>query len=209
MRFYCFQNHFLMNPHLGDGRSKWVLGPMSARFAEFSPVRPAEPFRPLLGEVGAEASLVLLADSHQIIRALGVRDPRTRERLSAAVAETVVNRRPTVALWREADDYSIGRLITVRPAREWDKVVVGVDTLDPTPSALTAPQLSELFGLSRSEGEIALSLLRDGSPADIADFRGVQLETVRGQIKTILRKIGVTSQKQLIRVLSQVSAALA
>jgi DNA-binding CsgD family transcriptional regulator len=37
----------------------------------------------------------------------------------------------------------------------------------------------------------------------------VRLETVRGQIKTILHKVGVASQKQLLRVFSQVAAAIA
>jgi DNA-binding CsgD family transcriptional regulator len=36
----------------------------------------------------------------------------------------------------------------------------------------------------------------------------VQPETVRGQVKTLLRKIGVANQKQLASILAQVGAAM-
>lgn len=157
---------------------------------------------------GIERPTTVLADVQRLIRTLGIADSETRARFSAAVARTLETRDAGVVLWRETFEESVGRLIVVRPAREAGQVVVEVDTLDAGPSRLTADHLCDLFGLARSEADIALGLLRDESPAEIAHARGVQLETVRGQIKTILRKIGLTSQKQLIRVLSQVSAAI-
>ena len=52
-------------------------------------------------------------------------------------------------------------------------------------------------------------MLAQGSTlADVATHRAVQQETVRGQVKTLLRKIGVANQKQLASVLAQVGAAL-
>jgi DNA-binding CsgD family transcriptional regulator len=150
-----------------------------------------------------------LADAMQIIRALGVADPETRARSKAVVARTLESRDAGVVLWRDPIGVSVGRLIVVRPTSDTERVTVAIDALDTGPSRLTPEHLMDLFSLARSEAEIALELFRDESPAQIADARRVQLETVRGQIKTILRKIGLNSQKQLIRVLTQLSGAMA
>ena len=69
-------------------------------------------------------------------------------------------------------------------------------------------RLQEVFDLSRSEADVALALLCGASLVEIARRRGVQHETVRGQVKTLLRKVGVSSQKQLTATLTQVDALL-
>ena len=155
------------------------------------------------------SAVVMPADPHQISRSLRIRDADMRERISAGVVDALRTRRPSAVLQREEFAESVGQLIIIRPARETDQVVITIETLDPGCSGLTAGHVSDLFRLSPSEADIALALFHDENPAEIAQTRGVQLETVRGQIKTVLHKVGVTSQKQLLRVLSQVAAAIA
>jgi DNA-binding CsgD family transcriptional regulator len=143
-----------------------------------------------------------------LLHRIGLREVDIRERLRLAVSAAIGERVSGVVLWRQGQDDGIGRLITVRPAREPGHAIVAVDALDGAPSSLNPGLLSELFGLSKSEAEIALGLAEDDTVSALAEARGVQIETVRGQIKSLLRKMGLSSQKQLVRVLTRVAAAL-
>jgi DNA-binding CsgD family transcriptional regulator len=67
--------------------------------------------------------------------------------------------------------------------------------------------LVELFALSPAEAEIAVMLAQGSTLGLVAERRLVQQETVRGQVKVILRKIGVANQKQLASLLTQVAVA--
>jgi len=159
--------------------------------------------------IGASGDGACADAGHSLLhRLLGLREAETRERLHHAVHAAIGERVSSVVLWRRGHDEGIGRLITVRPAREPGHAIVAVDPLDATPSSIDAAHLSELFGLSRSEAEIALGLAEDETVSALAEARGVQIETVRGQIKSLLRKMGLSSQKQLVRVLTRISAAL-
>lgn len=143
-----------------------------------------------------------------LLHRIGVREVAIREQLRRAVGAAIAERVSGVVLWRRGRDEGIGRLITIRPAREPGHAIVAVDALDPARSSLSPSHLSELFGLSKSEAEIAIGLAEDDTVSALAEARGVQIETVRGQIKSVLRKMGLSSQKQLVRVLTRVAAAL-
>lgn len=65
-----------------------------------------------------------------------------------------------------------------------------------------ADAMADAFKLTRREAEIALALAGGLTPASIADDRAVSLETVRTQIKSILKKLGVASAPELIRILN-------
>lgn len=68
-----------------------------------------------------------------------------------------------------------------------------------------APQvLQHAFGLTRSEASITAALTEGKSPEDIAEARGVSLQTIRSQMKTIYRRLDVGSQAELV---SRVTAA--
>lgn len=57
--------------------------------------------------------------------------------------------------------------------------------------------LRALFDLTRSEAAIALAFV-DGAPREaIARQRGVTVDTVRGQLKSVFRKVGVTREVEL------------
>ncbi|MCG7361974.1 helix-turn-helix transcriptional regulator [Roseomonas sp. ACRSG] len=62
-------------------------------------------------------------------------------------------------------------------------------------------QIVQLFGLSPSEAEVAVALASGLSPEDIARERAVQVNTIRGQIKSAMFKTGTRRQGELIRLL--------
>jgi DNA-binding CsgD family transcriptional regulator len=142
-----------------------------------------------------------------IERMLGLRAAELIHRLHRAIEAAVSERRGGVLLWRNAYDDSPGRLLIITPARG-DCAIVCVGALDAMPSLPGSDVVAELFGLSPSEADIALGVMRDEGLSQIAERRGVQLETVRGQVKSLLRKMGLSSQKQLIRVLTRLAVAV-
>jgi DNA-binding CsgD family transcriptional regulator len=73
---------------------------------------------------------------------------------------------------------------------------------------LDTAALVDLFALSPAEADIAVMLAQGSTLGEVAERRLVQQETVRGQVKVILRKIGVANQKQLAGLLTQVAMAL-
>ncbi len=63
--------------------------------------------------------------------------------------------------------------------------------------------LSSAFGLTRAEIEVALSFTEGNSLDDIARQRDRSLETVRVQMRSIFRKLGVRRQSELVSLLNQ------
>jgi DNA-binding CsgD family transcriptional regulator len=75
-----------------------------------------------------------------------------------------------------------------------------------SPDMLTAAhRLQRLFGLTQAEASVAIALAEDQSTAEIAAGRGVSDETVRSQIKAVLRKVGVARRGGLVHIVSQLS----
>ncbi|SEQ41818.1 hypothetical protein SAMN05428969_3007 [Devosia sp. YR412] len=68
------------------------------------------------------------------------------------------------------------------------------------PSAPKPSLLSELFGLSAAEGAVALALLGGQTAESVARERDVSLETVRSQIRTVLRKSDATNLRDFERI---------
>jgi len=58
-----------------------------------------------------------------------------------------------------------------------------------------------LFGLSPAEARVAAALMTGKSLANIAAAYGVQITTVRTQLRSVLRKVGVKRQFDLVRML--------
>ena len=76
------------------------------------------------------------------------------------------------------------------------------------PSAM----LCDLFGFSAAEAEVALRLVGGASAEEVALSRGVALDTVRGQIRAILRKSEATNLRdfeRLMATLATIGAATA
>ncbi len=139
---------------------------------------------------------------------LGVRCPETASAMSANIAKVIQSRRPQVMRLQNNRDDGPGILLNIQPAREPDIAVVRVIPLEAPPPLPSAQLLGELFGLTPSEAAITLALAQDLSLCAIAEQRGSSLETVRGHVKVIFRKTGVSSQKQLVRIVTQIGASI-
>lgn len=68
------------------------------------------------------------------------------------------------------------------------------------PSAPRPSLLGDLFGLSIAEGAVALALLGGQTAESVARERDVSLETVRSQIRTVLRKTDAANLRDFERI---------
>ena len=75
--------------------------------------------------------------------------------------------------------------------------------------ALPPRELAEFFGLSRAESRLTAALLAGKKLREVAADSGVQITTVRTQLSSVLRKVGVSRQTELIRVLSNIPVVAA
>lgn len=62
--------------------------------------------------------------------------------------------------------------------------------------------LSELFGLSRSEAAVATALAAGATAESVAAERAVSVQTVRTQIRIVLRKTGASGLRDLERIMA-------
>jgi DNA-binding CsgD family transcriptional regulator len=69
-------------------------------------------------------------------------------------------------------------------------------------SDIDAQSLRELFGLTPCETRVAAALLQGHSLQSAAHCQGSSIETVRCHLKSVFRKVGVSRQQDLIRILS-------
>lgn len=143
----------------------------------------------------------LVAELLAPLAAAGPSDRRV-ERSGRAVGEVQLFTRPQggrvgVLLLPLSADF-------IDKARGW-LVVLGPHTSDPSGAGSTL--LRELFGLTLAESTIALLLL-DGTPSrEIARRRGTTIQTVRGQIKSVLQKTASPTRSCLIRLLTELGPA--
>jgi len=78
-------------------------------------------------------------------------------------------------------------------------VLVQISELS-SPRAARPSLLSELFGLSAAEGAVAAALLGGQSAEAVARERDVSLDTIRTQIRTVLRKSNATNLRDFERM---------
>lgn len=70
----------------------------------------------------------------------------------------------------------------------------------------SAPRLQSLYGLTRAEAEIGLRIADGVRPQWIADERGVSVETVRSQIKSLSAKLGCRRQSEIVSAIKALPA---
>jgi PAS domain-containing protein len=75
---------------------------------------------------------------------------------------------------------------------------------DPDEVSPSQRELAELFGLSPAESRVAAALMTGKKLSDIAATSGVRITTLRTQLSSILHKVGVDRQADLVRVLSSI-----
>jgi DNA-binding CsgD family transcriptional regulator len=75
------------------------------------------------------------------------------------------------------------------------------------PQATPCPQegvtlLRTLYGLSRREADLATAVANGATPQDYAHLAGLEISTVRSQLKSVFQKTGTHRQTELVRLLS-------
>jgi two-component system, LuxR family, response regulator FixJ len=75
---------------------------------------------------------------------------------------------------------------------------------DPDELSPSEMDSAELFGMSPAESRLAAALLIGMKLSDMAATSGVRITTLRTQLSSILRKVGVERQADLVRVLSSI-----
>lgn len=97
-------------------------------------------------------------------------------------------------------------VLTVAPLRtgfEMDERRLAlVVVVDPVRHAPSESDLAEFFGLSPAEARLAAAMMAGKRLSAIAADRGIQITTVRTQLVSILKKVGVKRQSDLLRILS-------
>lgn len=97
-------------------------------------------------------------------------------------------------------------VLTVAPLRTGfaidERPLALVVVVDPVRHAPSEIDLAEFFGLSPAEARLATAMMAGKRLCAIAADRGVQITTVRTQLASILKKVGVKRQSDLLRVLS-------
>lgn len=81
-----------------------------------------------------------------------------------------------------------------------------MELTDPEAWYIGAPVLQAIYGLTRTEANIAAALCDGRSPSDIAGSMGVQTNTVSVHIKRVLAKTGTTRQAELVALLWRCAA---
>jgi DNA-binding NarL/FixJ family response regulator len=76
----------------------------------------------------------------------------------------------------------------------------------PNSVSLRPPILAHLFGFSPAESRVAATLLRGRKLSEIAVETGVRMATLRPQLSSVLKKVGVSRQADLIRILTSIPA---
>ena len=175
---------------------------------------PAKPDPLLISDTGRWAMSSLAAelktdshDSWENRAALGLRlGIRSEEQLQKIwdTVQRVVRERRAASLILPARGDVRSRLLIVRPAREANLVALTLENVDEAPPAPPPALLVDLFGLTPAECEVAAALLRGDETVAIALARGNSSETVRGHVKSILRKTGAGSQRQLTTILARI-----
>jgi DNA-binding CsgD family transcriptional regulator len=74
-------------------------------------------------------------------------------------------------------------------------------------TAATAAELERLFDLSHAESHVAALLGQGHDPSEIARRRNVAVDTVRGQLKSIFRKLGAGRQSDVVSLLARLPAS--
>jgi DNA-binding CsgD family transcriptional regulator len=85
-----------------------------------------------------------------------------------------------------------------------DHPLAMVLVIDPEQKFPSEARVSEVFGLSPAESRVAAGLLRGQTLAEIGERSGTQLTTLRTQLSSVLRKLGVKRQQDLVSTLSAI-----
>jgi DNA-binding CsgD family transcriptional regulator/PAS domain-containing protein len=134
-------------------------------------------------------------DHEKLARAIAV---AANANTAAAVARMLVGRRGG----------RVGYILTVAPLgvelAVYERPLAMILFADPDARTPSERELAEFFGLSRAESRLTAALLAGKRLREVAADSGVQITTLRTQLSSVLRKVGVSRQAELISVLSNI-----
>ena len=132
------------------------------------------------------------------------------EKLARAIA-SAANGKPAAAVGRLLVGRRGGRvayILTVAPLgveiAVYERPLAMILVADPDARTPSERELAEFFGLSPAESRLTAALLAGKKLREVAADSGVQITTVRTQLSSVLRKVGISRQTELIRVLSNI-----
>lgn len=159
----------------------------------------AEAAQPAVGPLAVrERHLVAVEERH---------DAPLQEAIRRACTRGLPNGRRTSTILASTPDGTPYRLdIAPLPHGRVHSVTACLVTVaHPQPVADPGALLSRMFGLTRSEAQVAIGIARGLSSTEIACDRQVSVATVRAQVHTVLQKAGVTKASALAALVGRLN----
>jgi len=159
----------------------------------------AEAAQPAVGPLAVrERHLVAVEERH---------DAPLQEAIRRACTRGLPNGRRTSTILASTRDGTPYRLdIAPLPHGRVHSVAACLVTVaHPQPVADPGALLSRMFGLTRSEAQVAIGIARGLSSTEIACDRQVSVATVRAQVHTVLQKAGVTKASALAALVGRLN----
>jgi len=135
-------------------------------------------------------------------------------RLSASIAAATANQVGVSTSSRILIGRRAGRrsyILTVTPLDVrfgfHDDPVALILVVDPDERSPKANELAEYFGLSPAESRLAAHLVSGKRLAGISSTTGLAVSTLRTQLRSVLKKVGVERQADLLRVLASLPSS--
>ena len=97
--------------------------------------------------------------------------------------------------------YTVTLVPSTKYAGSFGRTYAIVLISDPDIEIPTEAELAELFGLSPAESRLAIALVEGRTLPDIAAAAGLKLTTLRTQMQSIFKKVGVERQSELLLTL--------
>lgn len=163
-------------------------------------------------EMNHAAEQMLSADDGLTARhgQLGARRAFEASRLARLIAEATAYK-TTAAAGRMLIGRHSGKpsyVLTVVPIRGAGAFQSGplamILIIDQDQPSVSAQDLADLFGLTRAESRLATALMDGRKMQDIATGSGLKITTLRTQLRSVLKKVGVQRQADLARALSTI-----
>lgn len=136
--------------------------------------------------------------------------PVDDERLQRLIKDAIEGTETPAGLWLRGPEARSALHVEVSPMntdgvpgrRDIDGVRAVTWLSRPLPVPVPTPQaIRDRYGLTPAEAELLAHLVAGRSVTETAHLRGVARETVRGQIKRAMKKLGVSRQADLVRLL--------
>jgi DNA-binding CsgD family transcriptional regulator len=128
-------------------------------------------------------------------------------KMSKLISAATMRGKPRITAGRMMIGRGDGRpayVLTVAPLHAdlaaADRPLAMIIVIDPERHSPSGSELVELFGLSGAEARLAAALMTGKTLTEIAGEFGLQVATLRTQLRSILKKAGAKRQSDLIRI---------